>query len=745
MKTKLQYDIREAPSAIRDSYKMYYKLKTSFLEETLSDALDEDSFDLSILENSNSQTDLRLSSSFSELSTPDVSALTSESSIILQTSSIDALPSTNDTVPNSFPRDKHSQSDRTEFEPEEVHVLNEKAWLRTTKSVSNTSLKSNNSGSSRKSMSDKLFRGASFQQRNPRKSLSRSSLTSNHSSQSLLSSSQKESFPDLQTYLSQKSKQQEESNDEKSESQPAPMPLELKPASTNLINNIDEEWLNRCDRANNMENDLIATSSGSGENRNKTTTTTTTEHPKVFGLSNINVSALATFERSQNTQEVAPKSMLSFDMNNLNLTAQNSFGGLTAQGSLGFSGLVLDEAVGDDEEVANSEDEADLNSSRQIRSIRNSTKRKHNEIDREVPTKLVKIPTNVDNNPNTSKSTKEENSVKVEKTKSQAIRKTKSITKPRPNAKPESSVVDNGATETVVVTRKSSRNATKPASYKQIDSKSDNDEDSDPFAGDDSDKDPNFSDSQETKSRNRMSNIVSSPNTSDDETPQQQKEETVKTTNARKRVARTKSAPKQARVKVERKAKLPAKKKPTMADGNSSASETEPPQETPDDYMLEFGMEKIKSVPRVPIAELKQNTLEFSKYVYSTDSSGKSGEATNAAAAAGASKPKPLSTKNAIARDKLESKIAAGALNDNYVRLNLRKKVFVRGKKTMNFSRYKKKLWKSKKAAALSGPEMDMRGCDGGVLTCFQCGLPGHFAQNCTVKSEYFLGHLEMR
>lgn len=736
-KTNLQYDIREAPSAIRDSYKMYYKLKTSFLEETLSDALDEDSFDLSILENSNSQTDSRFSSSFSELSTPDVSALTSESSIILQNSSIDALHSTNDTTPsNSFPVDYHSQSDRTEFVAEEVHVLNDKAWVRTTKTVSNTSLKANNSSSSRKSMSDKLFRGASFQKRNPRKSLSRSSLTSNHSSQSLLSSSQKELFPDLQTFLSQKSKKQEENNDEKTESQPAPIPLELKPASTNLINKIDEEWLNRCNKANNMENDLIATSAGSSEIRDKTTTMTTTEHPKVFGLSNINVSALASFERSQNTQEVAPKSMLSFDMNNLNLTAQNSFGGITAQGSLGFSSLILDEVAGDDEEIANSEDEADMNLSRPIRSIRNSTKRKHNEIDDEKPTKLVKIPTKVDSNPNINNNTKEEKPVNVAKTKSQAIRKTKSITKPKPkpNVKPESNVVNHGAIETVVVTRKSSRNATKTTSYTQIISKSDNEEDSDPFAGDDSDKDPNFSDSQETKSKNRMPNIVSSPNTSDDETPQQQKEETVKKTNTRKRIARTKAAPKQPRVKVERKARLPAKKKPTMANGNSSASEIEPTQETPDDYMLEFGMEKFKSVPRVPIAELKQNTLEFSKYVYSTESSGKIGEGTNAAD--GASKSNPLSTKNSIARDKLESKIAAGALNENYVRLNLRKKVFVRGHKTINFSRYKKKLWKSKKAAALSGPEMDMRGCDGGVLTCFQCGLPGHFAEKCTAKSE---------
>lgn len=704
---------------------MYYKLKTSFLEETLSDVLDEDSFDLSILESSGSQTDVRLSGSFSEISTPDVSALTSETSIILQNSSIDTLQLSIDTTPVDTTRtgstiDSLPQSNRNEFEAEVECTLNDKAWARTTKNESNISNKSNNL--IRKSMSDKLFRGSSFQKRNPRKSLSRNSLSSNHSSQSLFSSSQKETFPDLQTYLSQKSKQQEE-NDEKPETQPIPLSLEIKPASTNLINNIDEEWLNRCNKANNIETNTIATTTSASEGRSKTM-----DQPKTFGLSNINASALASFERAQAAQDVGPKSMLSFDMENLNLTAQNSVSGIVAQQSIA-SNMTVD--VSDDEEIANSEDEADMNLSRQIRSIRNSTKRKHNEIDEEIPVKVSKVPTKINSQPVLNNNVKEQKPTAIEKTKTQAIRRTKSITKPK--EKPKSEPAPSGGqiemAKAVVVPRKSSRNKTKTANYKPIKLKSDNEEDSDPFAGDDSDKDPSFSESQEIKSKNKMANVLS-PDTSEDETQPQSKEETAKKT---KRVVRVKAAPK-PRVKVERKAKVPAKKKQATADGNSSASETEPPPETPDDYLLEFGMENIKSVPRVPIAELKQTTMEFTKYVYSADSSVKTVEPT---VSAGGSKPKPLSTKNAIAKDKLESKIAAGALNDNFVRLNLRKKVFVRGKKTMNFSRYKKKLWKSKKAAALSGPDMDMGGCDGGILTCFQCGLPGHFAQNCKVKSEY--------
>lgn len=77
--------------------------------------------------------------------------------------------------------------------------------------------------------------------------------------------------------------------------------------------------------------------------------------------------------------------------------------------------------------------------------------------------------------------------------------------------------------------------------------------------------------------------------------------------------------------------------------------------------------------------------------------------------------------------DKLNNKIKCGTLNENFVKINIEKKVFVRGKKNVNFSKYKKQQWKDKKAlhAGMEFPE-------GGKVNCFKCGLTGHMARYCT-------------
>lgn len=75
--------------------------------------------------------------------------------------------------------------------------------------------------------------------------------------------------------------------------------------------------------------------------------------------------------------------------------------------------------------------------------------------------------------------------------------------------------------------------------------------------------------------------------------------------------------------------------------------------------------------------------------------------------------------------------MASGTANQNFVRINLKKKVFARGKKTQTGSSYKRQQWKERQNMANG-----FRGGKGGfkskaAMPCRRCGELGHWAKNC--------------
>lgn len=683
---------------------MYYKLKTSFLEETLSDALEDDSFDLSILDSS-SQTDTGGSFSISEMSTVDISLLTNSTFSMLTDLSNGPNSSTASTS-SELPLNKtlaesitirttahdNKKNGGKEFEAEKYEALNDQAWgahlNNEVKRSSSDDKNAERSAKVRQTMSDKLFRNSSFAKRNPRKSLSTNSLRSSNSFSSI-TDSQKESLPDLETILSQKSQQGDGESS-------ASVGKSIAVANTgalhsNIHNHINAEWLNRCNQANSLRETDVSVS---GVIESRTPQQGSAEERPKYGLSNINASALVNPKEISLSSLVGNKTMLSFDMSNLNI--ERGSGSFATENKYGHSD------DDDDDEIANSEEENSANNGEpKIRSIRHVMKKR--KLDELAAESQILKSVNIETITNTPA---EVDQAEV-KTKKKIQKKTRKVVKknlqPAP-PKRRSARVPKTAQETKY----------------NFDSDGSNEEEVDPFAADDTDDDPDFGSGKMGQIKPTNEQVESSPSSDESE---QVKEKPMKRV-ARKVVKVLKKVvPKRAT-----KSKAVSAKKGKDDDHGDEPIENE---ETPDDYQIEFGLDKIKSIPRIDIAELEQTTEVFFEYVVkqTTMSDGPVRPSRKGDKAA-------TNTKQSIARDKLEKRVAAGTLNENFVRINLRKKVFVRGKKTTNFSKYKKAQWRQKKAAALAGPDMDMGGCDGGILICFQCGQSGHFAQNCKIKSK---------
>lgn len=77
----------------------------------------------------------------------------------------------------------------------------------------------------------------------------------------------------------------------------------------------------------------------------------------------------------------------------------------------------------------------------------------------------------------------------------------------------------------------------------------------------------------------------------------------------------------------------------------------------------------------------------------------------------------------------LEKKLVSGKANENFVSIDLRRKIFVRGKKGMNYAKYKKENWKMKKKVASMQSNDNASGPS--ILKCFKCGDVGHFSKQC--------------
>ncbi|XP_017129603.1 ATP-dependent DNA helicase Q4 [Drosophila elegans] len=669
-----KYDIREASQEIRDSYKMYYKLKTSFLEETLNDVLSEDGYD--ILEMSQAS-DLGVSLLDQDVSLGggpqlplDISALVEpQSSANLgenpqqaqgSFSNLQDLPN-RQVLTNLVNRDENHVIRK--FEAVDELPINRNAWgMEVSKKqpdlgqpleaslsapVQGKPLKA--TASLKPSLSAKLFKSTSgFAKRNPRKPLSRTSVNASSSTTSLSSvpSALAEELPDFETILIRKAQEYKE----KEQALATNTLLAGDHTKETIKTQVDDGWLQRNTKENTLEVESPLPAAHNNNGPPKKTN---------FGLANLDLSKLKSTAKEEQLVPVKIETVAST-------------------------------------EVLQSVDSSIMNQ-----------KPAPAATNQKPPAPKLKHPPAEQDTDSDSDSVVAESEEEPEPQEYRQLAKRRRIM-------PATA----GSSEAAEVAEIANKSEPKPEAGAPVDPEADYAMD---FSADE-DGDATYE-------------------------PKKSKKEQAK----RKQAAGKRKTPKpkaEAKPKAEKKPKVKAEKKPKVEKkprSSKKVSAAEPPPVAeeeeqsqplnPEDlrYVLALEAGDITSVPRINQQDLEKADATARRYISTFAAAPRTenrAEGSN-----------PLvDEKRSAARKKLEERIATGKLNENFVTINIQKKKFVRGKKSVNFSKYKKQQWRHKKrVAALSGPDMDMGGCDGGVLTCFQCGGVGHFAQQCKVKGDSLL------